>query len=79
MKLVWGLLCVQAEDTQFSMNMERRKDTLKNYLIYIHQLIEKEKKGKDGEQCRVGFMTIYLFTHFFINFKLKKREREKLG
>ena len=79
MKLMWGLLCVQAEDTQFSMNMERRKETLKNYLIYIHQLIEKEKKGKDGEHCSVGFMPIYIFTCFFMKFKLKKREREKLG
>ncbi|KAL8616588.1 hypothetical protein ACOMHN_036620 [Nucella lapillus] len=39
-----------AEDTQFSMNMERRKDSLKNYLIYIHQLTEKEKKAKEGVQ-----------------------------
>ena len=66
---------MQAEDTQFSMNMERRKDTLKNYLIYIHQLTEKEKRGKDGEHCSVEFMMIYLFIHFFIKFNLKKRER----
>ncbi|XP_076466064.1 nostrin-like isoform X2 [Babylonia areolata] len=39
-----------AEDTQFSMNMERRKDSLKNFLIYIHQLTEKEKKAKEGVQ-----------------------------
>ncbi|XP_076461242.1 nostrin-like isoform X2 [Babylonia areolata] len=39
-----------AEDTQFSMNMERRKETLKNFLIYIHQYIEKEKKAKEGVQ-----------------------------
>ena len=70
---------MQAEDTQFSMNMERRKDTLKNYLIYIHQLTEKEKRGKDGEHCSVEFMTIYLFIHFFIKFNLKKRERKRGG
>ncbi|KAL8604909.1 hypothetical protein ACOMHN_028537 [Nucella lapillus] len=39
-----------AEDTQFSMNMERRKETLKNFLIYIHQYLEKEKKAKEGVQ-----------------------------
>ena len=66
MKLMWGLLCEQAEDTQFSMNMERRKDTLKNYLIYIHQLIEKEKKGKDGEHCSIGVMLIYIYIHLFL-------------
>ncbi|KAK7109856.1 hypothetical protein V1264_013825 [Littorina saxatilis] len=44
------LIDCSAEDTQFSMNMERRKEKLKNYLLFIHQHIEKEKKGKDGVQ-----------------------------
>jgi hypothetical protein len=39
----------QAEDTQFSMNMDRRKAALKNFLMHIHQLVEKERKGKDGK------------------------------
>nr|KAG5693524.1 hypothetical protein BaRGS_006226 [Batillaria attramentaria] len=44
------LIDCYAEDTQVSMNMDRRKEALRNYLIYIHQLIEKERKGKDGVQ-----------------------------
>lgn len=44
------LIDCYAEDTQVSMNMERRKESLRNYLIYLHQLIEKERKGKEGVQ-----------------------------
>ncbi|CAG5121234.1 unnamed protein product, partial [Candidula unifasciata] len=39
-----------AEDSQVTMDNERRKDALKNYLIHLHQYIEKERKGKEGVQ-----------------------------
>uniref|UniRef100_A0A2C9LMQ9 SH3 domain-containing protein n=1 Tax=Biomphalaria glabrata TaxID=6526 RepID=A0A2C9LMQ9_BIOGL len=44
------LLDCYAEDSQISLDVERRKDALKNYLIHLHQFIEKERKGKEGVQ-----------------------------
>ncbi|KAH9520399.1 hypothetical protein Btru_060673 [Bulinus truncatus] len=44
------LLDCYAEDSQMSLDVERRKDALKNYLIHLHQFIEKERKGKEGVQ-----------------------------
>ena len=46
---------MQAEDTQFSMDKERRKESLKNFLLYIHQHIEKERKGREGESNSDGY------------------------
>ena len=51
----------QAEDSQMSMDNERRKIALKNYLLHIHQLVEKEKKGKEGMYCRLRILLLCLF------------------
>ena len=41
---------------QFSMKVDRRKTALQNYLVYLKQAIEREKKGKEGNViARVGF------------------------
>ena len=37
-----------AEDMQFSMKPERRKNSLQNYLLFIRQSIERERKGREG-------------------------------
>lgn len=42
------LLDCYAEDMQFSMKPERRKNFLQNYLLYIRQSIERERKGREG-------------------------------
>ena len=39
----------KAEDLQFTMNAERRKNALQNYLLYLRQSLEREKKGKEGK------------------------------
>lgn len=54
---------MQAEDTQVTINMDRRKDALRNYLIFVHQLIEKEKKGKDGNVSSI-YIQPFLFDLF---------------
>ena len=43
------LLYLQAEDMQFSMKPERRKNSLQNYLLFIRQSIERERKGREGK------------------------------
>lgn len=42
------LIDCYAEDMQFSMKPERRKNSLQNYLLYIRQSIERERKGREG-------------------------------
>lgn len=44
---IWQFL-FQAEDMQFSMKPERRKNSLQNYLLFIRQSIERERKGREG-------------------------------
>ena len=34
---------------QFHMNGERRKGALQNYLLYLRQSLEREKKGREGQ------------------------------
>ncbi|XP_048755732.2 nostrin-like isoform X8 [Ostrea edulis] len=48
------LLDCYAEDLQFTMNGERRKNALQNYLLYLRQSLEREKKGKEGVEKLVG-------------------------
>lgn len=48
------LLDCYAEDLQFTMNAERRKNALQNYLLYLRQSLEREKKGKEGVEKLVG-------------------------
>ncbi|XP_061167166.1 nostrin-like isoform X3 [Saccostrea echinata] len=48
------LLDCYAEDLQFTMNAERRKNYLQNYLLYLRQSLEREKKGKEGVEKLVG-------------------------
>ncbi|KAJ8313958.1 hypothetical protein KUTeg_008519 [Tegillarca granosa] len=43
-----GPKLTQAEDMQFTMKSDRRKSALQNYLLYLRQAIEREKKGKEG-------------------------------
>lgn len=61
------LIDCYAEDTQFSMNMDRRKEALKNFLMHIHQLIEKERKGKDGKSMSIqsSSLLFVLFVRLF--------------
>ncbi|XP_063421676.1 nostrin-like isoform X2 [Mytilus trossulus] len=42
------LIDCYAEDMQFSMKPERRKNSLQNYLLFIRQSIERERKGREG-------------------------------
>ncbi|XP_021368496.1 nostrin-like isoform X2 [Mizuhopecten yessoensis] len=42
------LLDCYSEDMQFSMKGERRKNCLQNYLLYLRQAIERERKGREG-------------------------------
>ncbi|KAK3108067.1 hypothetical protein FSP39_000542 [Pinctada imbricata] len=37
-----------AEDLQFTMNAERRKNALRDYMLYLRQALEREKKGREG-------------------------------
>ncbi|PVD30262.1 hypothetical protein C0Q70_09525 [Pomacea canaliculata] len=69
------LIDCYAEDTQFTMNMDRRKDALRNFLIYLHQLIEKERKGKDGVQKLVE---VYKAKPTFADPEAQEDTRQKL-
>ncbi|CAL1527377.1 unnamed protein product [Lymnaea stagnalis] len=64
-----------AEDSQVSMDNERRKDALKNYLIHLHQYIEKERKGKEGVQKLVE---VYKSKPSFADADTQEDTRQKL-
>ncbi|ESO86250.1 hypothetical protein LOTGIDRAFT_129539, partial [Lottia gigantea] len=44
------LLDCYAEDSQFAMKAERRRNALQNYLLYLHAHLERDRKGKEGTQ-----------------------------
>ncbi|XP_041365245.1 nostrin-like isoform X2 [Gigantopelta aegis] len=44
------LIDCYAEDSQFSMKIERRKEALQNFLFYIQQAMDRDRKGKEGVQ-----------------------------
>ncbi|RUS78153.1 hypothetical protein EGW08_014082 [Elysia chlorotica] len=69
------LLESYAEDGQVSMDNERRKEALKNYLIHLQQYIEKERKGKEGVQKLVE---VYKSKPSFANPETQEDTRQKL-
>lgn len=69
------LIDCYAEDSQMSMDNERRKIALKNYLLHIHQLVEKEKKGKEGVEKLVE---VYKNKPTFADADTQEDTREKL-
>ncbi|XP_046580411.1 nostrin-like isoform X1 [Haliotis rubra] len=44
------LMDCYAEDGQFNMNPVRLRNALQNYLLYIQQMLERDRKGKEGVQ-----------------------------
>ncbi|XP_012937667.1 nostrin [Aplysia californica] len=69
------LLDCYAEDGQVSLNNERRKEALKNYLIHLHQFIEKERKGKEGVEKLVE---VYRNKPSFADPETQQDTRQKL-
>ncbi|GFO30596.1 nostrin-like isoform x4 [Plakobranchus ocellatus] len=69
------LLESYAEDGQMSMDNERRKEALKNYLIHLQQYIEKERKGKEGVQ---KLIEVYRNKPSFANPETQEDTRQKL-
>ena len=43
---------MKAEEMMSSMNEDRRRQSLQNYLLFLQQDIERELKGKEG-QCKL--------------------------
>lgn len=69
------LLESYAEDGQMSIDNERRKEALKNYLIHLQQYIEKERKGKEGVQ---KLIEVYRNKPSFANPETQEDTRQKL-
>ncbi|BFY97381.1 hypothetical protein BsWGS_00421 [Bradybaena similaris] len=64
-----------AEDSQVTMDSERRKDALKNYLLHLHQYIDKERKGKEGVQ---KLIEVYKNKPSFADADATEETRQKL-
>ncbi|CAG5124058.1 unnamed protein product, partial [Candidula unifasciata] len=69
------LIETYAEDPQVTIDNERRKDILKNYLIHIHQYIEKERKGREGVEKLVE---VYKNKPSFADADAQEETRQKL-